>query len=397
MIDKKNKRDIISFLSDLTADFSGENLGFIVVSHLVDNTLDFIKALSIRGEIIGFIAKPNSIDQKAKEKMISSGIKILDVRRQNLFSDFLFRVKIKPLLKGKKVIIFDTGGYFAPVLEKMNDISEILGIVEDTENGLQKYEHVLKEYKQNRVPIFSIARSRTKDFEDYLVGRSIACSTIRILRDNNETIQDKSFGIIGFGEVGRGCAFYLQEKLKTEVHIYDHNPELQDKIIKSGCFYSSKDALLKTSDGLICATGNKSLNEEDLKNLKQGCCISSCTSFDDEFDIDPKIQDNFRLSGKHIHSFKSIFFLNKGNAVNFTYPETQADMVFPYIYLTFSSLIKCALKIKSENIDNLLQVNTITKKEEKELISSFLKKIRGNNANVQFIEQVMSKKLWKGN
>lgn len=45
-----------------------------------------------------------------------------------------------------------------------------MGIVEDTENGLQKYENIQKRYKNDHIPIFSIARSRSKDFEDYLVG-----------------------------------------------------------------------------------------------------------------------------------------------------------------------------------------------------------------------------------
>lgn len=130
--------------------------------------------------------------------------------------------------------------------------------------------------------MLSIARSRAKDFEDYLIGRSIAVSTINTMQAEHP-IEQAQIGIIGFGEVGRGAAFYLRDKLKLCSKIYDCSTKVQDLIKLSGFKNISRKDILAQSDILICTTGHHSLNDHDIHNLKSGVLISSCTSGDDEF------------------------------------------------------------------------------------------------------------------
>lgn len=393
------KTQALKFMDTITSDFSDSKKCFIVVTHLVDNTIDFLNTLSKKGRVAGLIAKPNSVDEKTKKQATCSGIKILDFKRTDFFIDSTISQKVSPLIQNdEKLIIFDTGGYFAPSLKKLNQYSNILGIIEDTENGLQKYEQKLSEYPENNLPIFSVARSRAKDFEDYLIGRSIASATERLLSENHIMLKNKRIGIIGFGEVGRGCAFYLKEKLKLNVLIFDNDENVRKFIDTSGFRYSSKTNILENSDVLICATGHKSLSDTDLPDIKQGCYIASCTSSEDEFNFTSIRLNQMPDNNNKIYPVQQVNFLNKGNAINFAYPQLCNEMLSPYIYLTFSALLKCVSNLEQGNSVVKTQVNFLSEKEEKQIIYDFLSATKSDivNKNDLFIQQVRKSKIWKG-
>ncbi|MBE6451841.1 MAG: hypothetical protein E7016_07795 [Alphaproteobacteria bacterium] len=399
MINCDKQRQAIEFMDKLVSDFSDSRKCFIVVSHLVDNTVDFLNTLSTKGRVAGLIAKPNSIDERAKIRALQSGINILDLKRTDFLINSTVSHKITPLIhEGEKLIIIDTGGYFAPSLKKLNQYPQIMGIVEDTENGLQKYEQKLSEYPDNKLPVFSVARSRAKDFEDYLIGRSIASATKQLLAENRVMLRNKKIGVIGFGEVGRGCAFYLKECLKLDVQIFDSNNNVKQLIEASGFKYSSKTNILESSDILICATGNKSLSDNDFPDIKKGCYIASCTSSEDEFNFSSIRLNQLPDNNNKIYPVQQVNFLNKGNAINFVYPNLCNEMLSPYIYLTFSSLLKCVSKLEKENNISSTKINTLTKQEEKELITDFLSTIKAenNNKNDLFIQQIRKSKIWGG-
>lgn len=268
-----------------------------------------------------------------------------------------------------------------------------MGIVEDTENGLQKYENIQKRYKNDHIPIFSIARSRSKDFEDYLVGRSIAESTITVLRQNNIPYKTKKVGIIGFGEVGRGCAFYLRDCEKLKIHIYDKNKEVQELIRKRGFLSIERNELITQSDIIICATGNKSISDFDIPFLKPHCFISSCTSRDDEFDFHTLKISECSKSGKWLSDFGNIHFINECNAVNFIFPSKQISMLSPYIYLTHSALILAASILDKKDIYDNNKIHTIPIEMERELISKFRKQVCSDSKNTIFINKILKQKL----
>ena len=376
---------IITFLKTHAKDFTDSKRCFIIVTHIVSNSIDFLEVLASKGRIAGVIAKPNSVDHAAFSKMRAKKIPFINVARDDLRLEDTVKQKIIPLVKeDEKLIIIDTGGYFAPSLEVLNSYSCITGIVEDTENGFQKYEKALHTLSKNNIPIVSIARSYAKDFEDYLVGRFIAKATIDKIHEKFLMNLTPQIGIIGFGEVGRGSAFYLREDKKLKVSIYDKNIEVRKLAKISNFVVISKRKLLETSDILICATGNKSITDKDLRYIKKGCIISSCTSKDDEFDLSTEVSE-----------LNDIIFLNGGNAINFTYPEKCTQMLFPYIYLTFSALITCIVKLDRKEIKASNQIKTLSHREEKSLISRFFNEIQSNNDNDCFVNKIKSTNLWR--
>ena len=281
-IDKKAK----ILMKNIGKEFANNKKAFLFVSHIVPNSIPFIEAAGKYGRIAGIIAKPNSIDIKTYEYIKNKKINFIELTKQNLKSNNIIKKSIVPLLqKDEKLIIFDIGGYFAPALKELNQTSLIKGIVEDTENGYKKYEKCLITNNTNQIPIYSVARSKVKSFEDYLVGRSVAFATLDLLARNNVDIIGKKIGIIGFGEVGKGAAYYLKNYKNANVQIFDIDNNIQKLAYKRGFNTISRKQLLQTSDIIICATGNKSIAEKDINTLKKGVYISSCTSSDDEFDF----------------------------------------------------------------------------------------------------------------
>ncbi len=101
-----------------------------------------------------------------------------------------------------QVIILDIGGYFAESLPTLFSLvpHKLAGVVEDTENGHQKY---LKALSDNHlhIPVWSVARSALKRTEDYNVGKSLVRAADSILRsDLMQRLEDNQcIGVIGFG------------------------------------------------------------------------------------------------------------------------------------------------------------------------------------------------------
>lgn len=376
------------FMNALADEFTNQKKAFIAVLHINPTSIPLIEALNQSGRVAGVIAKPNSINFATYERLADK-YKFLDLDKHRMLEEGAVEKYIAPLTAAdEKLIIVDIGGYFAGALPDLNKLPNLAGVVEDTENGLQKYERALEKYPENKVPLFSIARSRSKDFEDYLIGRSIAYSTIRALRKENvEDWRSRKIGVIGFGEVGRGAAFYLKDNLGLDVSVYDYNPEVQNKIKLSGFKAEEREALLKSAGILIAATGHGSLCDEDISRLKKDCYIASCTSGDDEFAFDKFNPEKAEISDAGTATVSGLHFINAGNAVNFMHPEQLENLLSPYIYLTHSALVKSAVEIDCGKNLKTAEINVLSEASEQQLIGDFRKSLRHENKNSAFINK----------
>lgn len=383
-----------TFMRSLSEKFSGQAKAFIIVLHINPTSLPLIETLNKKGRIAGIIAKPNSINYTTYEHL-SDKYKFLKTAKEDLLvpgvAANLVMDSIRP---DEKAIIIDIGGYFAGALSSLNNVSNLAGIVEDTENGLQKYERALSHLPNNNIPVFSIARSRTKDFEDYLIGRSIALSALEVLRKEKvEKWKNKNIGVIGFGEVGRGIAFYLKDRYELNVSVYDRNPELAEHIALSGFMTVSRAKILQNSDILFCATGHASLFDEDIQFIKKDCCIASCTSRDDEFGFKSFDIMNGTISPRNTSSINGIHFINCGNAVNFMRPDRLERILSPYIYLTHSALIESAAQIDTGKDLKTTEINMLDKDREQKIITDFRCGLKNPNKNSLFINRFIASKI----
>ena len=194
----------------------------LVVSHILPNTPPFIRALAKHFELIGIIPKPKSIHYPTLENLRENGrYPFFHLSRIRLQSATNVSTIINPLLDGRNLIILDIGGYFANCINDLHSQinGRIIGIVEDTENGHQKYSAI----SNYECPIISVARSPLKNPEDFLVGQSVVFSAERVLRENNILLINKKVLIIGYGKIGRSIAASLSAR-NVEVSIYDSDP-----------------------------------------------------------------------------------------------------------------------------------------------------------------------------
>ena len=392
-------KDIIRFQYDKEK-LEKFNIAFIVVSHAVYDLKLFLKALEEIGKIGKIIFKGSSKNESIYEeieKIYGKNIcrysdRVLD---KSLFMDWPERIKevyesikcdyksLKTQRKQEnieefidedvKIIIIDIGGYFAPcvpiISKELNDV--VLGIVEDTENGHQKYE---KYIHQSAVPVFSVARCQQKRTEDYNVGRSIVETANSLLKDIQVRIVDSTCGVIGFGKIGSSIAETLRRD-NRDPFVCDHNPIISMRAASLDFNIAAKEDILKNCDIIFCATGKKSLSQIDLDKIqKEKVYIASCTSADDEFSCkvsDFEKSESGNLSVYKNTSGKEISFLANGNAVNFS---LQNNALGNYIRSVQSAILVSAMRLINKRFSkNFRCIHEISEKEEEVISKLWLK------------------------
>ena len=360
------------FRSLITGD--SKKVSVIAVSHIIPSSEEYIKSLNENFNLIGIIPKHKSINQSTRKRLEKESIPLLDqFTRESLNSNPNELIKL--LKAHDKVCLIDIGGYFSEIIENLKKAlgSKLLGIIEDTENGLQKYE--ANSYK--KCIVMSVARSPLKSYEDQLVGHGIAHATETVLRQINLLITYKSCGIIGYGKIGRGIGNYLQQR-NIRPRVCEINAMRSIQASCDGATVCSIDELIKECDVIFCATGARALDIVKLRDLKKNAFVSSATSSDDEFDLtlldteyDKQVIDpNITNYSKRGHSFN---LLNDGNAINFLYSAAVDN----YINLVQGELVYSICKL-ANNTDT--KIDTVNNNADHELIAkSWLEYVLQNN------------------
>ena len=315
---------------------TGENYIAVVVSHIIPDAVHYLRAIDTIVPIQTIVPKPNSIDEKTYT-IVRKDFKISHVCREDMAQDTENEVIRILENTNEKILLFDIGGYFAHIHETwpVTILERIALIIEDTENGYQKYEHVIgdSERKKQNYPfkVVSVARSPLKENEDFLVGQSVLFSADALMREDGKLIQYLKCGILGYGKIGRSIASHLLQRGVKPV-VYDTNPLKRVSAFNELNRIPDRDSIIKESDILFSATGNKSLKIEDFRELKNGCYIFSVTSSDDELELEFTGEYEKQEVRKHIFKYSNenmnyFFLVNDGNAVNFIYNAVMGDFI----------------------------------------------------------------------
>lgn len=353
------------------------SFALVVVQHVVPNSVPLFSALKDLGFLAGIIPKEKSTNLYTLNSLMDQGFTIIHSSRSKLCDENYLKKEIKSKIGDRKLVILDIGGYFANSLTALADVfgSQMIGIVEDTENGHQKYERSLEELRIDRkFPIYSVARSPLKEPEDFLVGQSVLYSAENLLRSHSALLTNKNVLVIGYGKIGKSIANSLAVRNVT-VWVHDEDPIKCAQALAHGFSIPERETGIANADLIIGATGNRSLVEEDFYNLKHLCFVCSVTSADDEFDFGNlrdvlNVQSTMR-DGEifHIDEGRYFYLLNEGNAVNFLH----GAVLGPYIYLVACELIACAIKlVKDEGQCELEGIAEICSAERRNLALTWL-------------------------
>lgn len=297
----------------------------IAIQHILPSTYDFILSLDNLFEKLVIFAKPKSIDFPTKKRLEKKGIEIRMAKRTDNIVDYYLGND-----KKTKTVLLDIGGYFSPIYKERPN--NVIGVVEDTENGLQKYEEHLKNYSY---PIASVARSCLKDNEDMLVGKSIINATDTILRNKNIVLSYCRCSIIGYGKIGSSIARGLLE-VNIKPSIVEKNPIRALKAVNEYCYIQPLSKVLEDSKIIFCATGQKSLSVADFRCIRNGAYIISVTSSDDEFDMqyldeEYSKKDEDQYITKYYNQNNYFYLVNNGHAPNFIYNAAIGTFIYPVL------------------------------------------------------------------
>jgi adenosylhomocysteinase len=322
----------------------------LAVTHLLGDRPYFLEALNRVAPIAGVLAKPKSIDSGAFRRA-SDRFRVSIADRKKLAT----KVGIDDLLKtagidGGPTIAIDIGGYFAPGLPHLATGSSLVGVIEDTENGQQKYE--AQAGSGFPCPVISVARSPLKNAEDYLVGHSVVFSTEALMRSRGDVLQGRSACVIGYGKIGRSIAQLLRSH-GLQIAVHDIDPvSLTEAHAHGFAVHSDLTGALSGAGIIMCATGNLALRQESFSQVEPGAYVVSVTSSDDELDLAPLKQSYERNRiGSDIVRYRRLderrseahffFVLNNGEAVNFLH----GAVVGPAIHLVQAEIVLAAARL----------------------------------------------------
>jgi adenosylhomocysteinase len=308
----------------------------VVVTHLLSERPVFLSAVTAGAELASLIPKPRSVDPMTLTR-VADALPVHRLSRDDCADSAWLLKHLETCVGGQAVVLIDIGGYFAPALSEVAEhfSGRVLGVVEDTENGLQRYRRI----DPLPCPVYSVARSPLKEAEDYLVGQSVVFSIEALLRSGGDILQGRPALVVGFGKVGRSAAGFLRGR-GVRVSIHDVSAMKRAEALAHGYeVHETTATALPEALLVVGATGNRSLSEADLEHLRRGAYVASVTSSDDELEmaaltawdraeVDPQV---VRYSRGEQH----FFLLNDGNAVNFVH----GAVVGPFIHLVQAEML----------------------------------------------------------
>ena len=308
----------------------------VLITHLLPERPLFVTAVARLASLAAVLPKPKSADPAAVAEV--ARVAPCDaLYRHRLAQPDQAIAYLESRAAGQDLIILDVGGYFAPALEAICGTfsGRLLGVVEDTENGLRRYLSLPKLPR----PVFSVARSPLKDPEDFLVGQSVVFSAEALIRARGDILQGRPACVIGFGKVGSSIARMLHAK-NVPVTVYDTDPVRMAQALAQGFRTAGRADALAGAGIIVCATGNMALTADDFPSVPNGAYIASVTSADDELDLTGLASLYEQHSaGEHLTRYSTtghyFYILNSGNAVNFLH----GACVGPFIYLVQAEIL----------------------------------------------------------
>jgi adenosylhomocysteinase len=227
----------------------------------------------------------------------------------------------------------------------------VCGVVEDTENGLHRYQ----ELDKLPCPVFSVARSPLKEPEDLLVGHSVVFSAEALVRARGDILAGRDACVVGFGKLGQAIARMLQSK-SLRVTVYDDDHVKMVQALSHGFRTApNRTEAIRGAGLVVCATGNLSLRQEDFSAVSNGAYLASVTSSDDELELSA-LDGLYRRtrSGPHLTRYATtghyFYVMADGNAVNFLHGAS----VGTFIHLVQAEILAAVSLLTQQEHDNAI-------------------------------------------
>jgi adenosylhomocysteinase len=182
-------------------------------------------------------------------------------------------------------MILDDGGDLTQIMhdkypELLNDVA---GLSEETTTGVHRLYEMMADGSL-KVPAFNVNDSVTKSKFDNLYGcRESLVDGIK--RATDVMIAGKTAVVLGYGDVGKGCAQSLKG-LGASVWITEIDPICALQAAMEGYRVITMDDACSQGDIFVTTTGNIDvINHEHMKAMKNEAIVCNIGHFDSEIDI----------------------------------------------------------------------------------------------------------------
>ncbi|HKK13267.1 MAG TPA: adenosylhomocysteinase, partial [Gammaproteobacteria bacterium] len=218
-------------------------------------------------------------------------------------------------------MLLDDGGDLTAVMhEKYPEILEnVRGLSEETTTGVHRLYEMMREGSL-KVPAFNVNDSVTKSKFDNLYGcRESLVDGIK--RATDVMIAGKTCVVLGYGDVGKGCAQSLRG-LGATVWVTEIDPICALQAAMEGFRVVTMDEAASQADIFVTATGNyQVITHEHMKAMKDQAIVCNIGHFDNEIDIASLQQytwENIKPQVDHVifPDGKRIIVLAEGRLVN---------------------------------------------------------------------------------
>lgn len=218
-------------------------------------------------------------------------------------------------------LILDDGGDLTQIIHQKYPelLADIKGVSEETTTGVARLYDMAKQ-GQLKIPAINVNDSVTKSKFDNLYGcRESLLDGIK--RATDVMIAGKVVVILGFGDVGKGCAQALRGQGAT-VYVTEIDPICALQAAMEGYRVVRLDDVIETVDIIVTATGNlRVVNHEQMLRMKNQAILCNIGHFDSEIDIQSLRQyewENIKPQVDHVifPNGKRLIVLAEGRLVN---------------------------------------------------------------------------------
>ena len=218
-------------------------------------------------------------------------------------------------------LLLDDGGDLTQIIHQ--DYPELLkgikGVSEETTTGVARLYDMAKKQSLN-IPAINVNDAVTKSKFDNLYGcRESLLDGLK--RATDVMIAGKTALILGYGDVGKGCAQALRGQGAT-VYIAEIDPICALQAAMEGYRVVTLDDVAEQIDILVTATGNRHVVTcEHVKRMRNQAILCNIGHFDSEIDIEGLRQyhwENIKPQVDHVifPDGKRIIILAEGRLVN---------------------------------------------------------------------------------
>jgi adenosylhomocysteinase len=257
----------------------------VILQHILPTTVEYIDRVNEVYPVDLVIAIEYSADQPTVDLLQGKGYRVHVPQDIEDMLNNSWKL-VAELLESSTspLMLQEVGGYFSNWTHKLGRYEHFKGCVEDTNNGLWRYQAAAAE-KPLGVPVISMADSPLKHVEDALIGDACVYSLEKVMRTQMASIlQGLRVGVIGWGRIGKSCAGALAGR-SAIVSIYDINPLVNMLAYAEGFYPMPLKEMLKEVDVVMGCSGRRSIRGADLDDIKHGSVLCSTSSKDVEFDL----------------------------------------------------------------------------------------------------------------